>query len=60
MKAQTPIYVQEKKFSCDGGSEALGHPRVFLTIEKTGEIDCPYCGRHFVYQDPTIRSEKAS
>ncbi|MDD5329325.1 MAG: zinc-finger domain-containing protein [Sulfuricella sp.] len=21
-----------------------GHPRVFLSIEKTGEAMCPYCG----------------
>jgi uncharacterized Zn-finger protein len=23
------------------------HPRVFLAIEETGEILCPYCGTHY-------------
>lgn len=23
------------------------HPRVFLEIEKTGRIQCPYCGAHY-------------
>jgi uncharacterized Zn-finger protein len=24
------------------------HPRVFLSIEKTGEALCPYCGTRYV------------
>lgn len=36
---------------CDGGKGALGHPRVFLHIEReTGEAVCPYCSRVFVYR----------
>ncbi|MDC8446200.1 MAG: zinc-finger domain-containing protein [Nitrosomonas sp.] len=23
------------------------HPRVYLPIEKTGEVLCPYCGTHY-------------
>lgn len=23
------------------------HPRVYLTLAKTGEAKCPYCGNHF-------------
>ncbi|TXH32550.1 MAG: zinc-finger domain-containing protein [Rhodospirillaceae bacterium] len=42
------IEVESSKIACDGGDGALGHPRVFLTLSKEGEIDCPYCGRHFV------------
>lgn len=41
------------RITCDGGG-ALGHPRVYLTLEaghgetgKGGEIDCPYCGRRY-------------
>jgi uncharacterized Zn-finger protein len=26
----------------------MGHPRVYLTVNKNGFVDCPYCGRHFV------------
>lgn len=39
------IEVDHVEVACDGGNGALGHPRVFLTIEKQGEITCPYCGR---------------
>lgn len=27
------------------------HPRVYLAIEEEGNIDCPYCGAHFVLTD---------
>jgi uncharacterized Zn-finger protein len=27
------------------------HPRVYLTIEKTGETTCPYCGAHYRLED---------
>lgn len=49
--AKTPvdvIEVDEDSFACDGGKGALGHPRVFLTLDKDGVADCPYCGKHFV------------
>ena len=31
-----------------GGDGALGHPLVYLNMEKRGAVDCPYCGRKFV------------
>ncbi|MFY9288416.1 MAG: zinc-finger domain-containing protein [Alphaproteobacteria bacterium] len=54
MPVQHPetITVDTEKFYCDGSgkqaSAALGHPRVFLTINAQGFVDCPYCDRHFV------------
>ncbi|MDZ5646462.1 zinc-finger domain-containing protein [Nitrospirillum sp. BR 11828] len=45
------IYVDTPSVGCDGGGGALGHPLVYLTMEKKGEIDCPYCGRHFVLSE---------
>ena len=24
------------------------HPRVYLSIEESGEASCPYCGTHYV------------
>lgn len=33
--------------SCDGGGGALGHPKVYLTLED-GEVECPYCDKKFV------------
>ena len=27
------------------------HPRVYLPIEKSGQVTCPYCGTKFVLQN---------
>ena len=27
------------------------HPRVYLSIEESGEASCPYCGTHYVLTD---------
>lgn len=49
------------RVSCDGASgirtngaykpSALGHPRIWLEIDKKGYVDCPYCDRRFVLDD---------
>lgn len=43
---------QTRRFCCDGGEGALGHPRIWLTIPEQGPnagwIDCPYCDARFV------------
>jgi len=42
------ITAESTTVSCDGGG-ALGHPRVYLQIKpEVGEIECPYCSRHYV------------
>jgi len=41
-------YVETATVSCDGGGGHLGHPRVFLSLEEKGEIDCPYCSHRFI------------
>ena len=34
---------------CDGGEGALGHPRVWLSIdEKVGWVECGYCDKRFI------------
>lgn len=40
------IMAEGASVECDGGG-ALGHPRVFLTFDQRGRIDCPYCGAKF-------------
>lgn len=50
--AGTPIEIvrtPEPTVACDGGDGPLGHPRVYLNLLPAGAIDCPYCGRHFVF-----------
>jgi uncharacterized Zn-finger protein len=38
----------DARVACDGGDDALGHPRVYLTIGAEGFVECPYCDRRFV------------
>ncbi|MEO0991353.1 MAG: zinc-finger domain-containing protein [Pseudomonadota bacterium] len=40
------------RVSCDGGEGALGHPRVWLSLDReTGYVECGYCGKLFVHKD---------
>jgi uncharacterized Zn-finger protein len=41
------IHVDSRTVACDGGDDALGHPRVFLHIEGD-RVMCPYCSRLYV------------
>ena len=41
------IHVNTRTVACDGGSVALGHPRVFLRIPGE-QVMCPYCSRLYV------------
>ena len=41
--------VQTTRIACDGGEGALGHPRVWLSIDtKLGWVECGYCDKRFV------------
>ncbi len=42
--------VSTKTVACDGGEGALGHPRVYLTMDEEGKVVCPYCDRLFILQ----------
>jgi uncharacterized Zn-finger protein len=48
--APETITVDSPVVACDGGG-ALGHPRVYLNMGDKTEIDCPYCGRHYILKD---------
>ncbi len=45
-----PVVVDSVVVSCDGDGD-LGHPLVYLHIDDTGEVACPYCSRRFVLAD---------
>lgn len=47
MKPEDITRVDQTDVACDGGGGALGHPKVYLTLDKEGGIDCPYCGHRF-------------
>jgi uncharacterized Zn-finger protein len=42
------VFVTSDRVACDGNGDALGHPRVWLTLGTDGEIVCPYCSRRYV------------
>ena len=44
------IHAAEPVVACDGGGDALGHPRVFLRIEERS-VMCPYCSRLYVLDE---------
>ena len=45
---QEPIrLVQGRKAVCDGGGGPLGHPKVYINLDKPGPKGCGYCGIRF-------------
>ncbi|EIM83508.1 uncharacterized protein STEHIDRAFT_123920 [Stereum hirsutum FP-91666 SS1] len=52
MIANEPVrVVQGRKAVCDGGVGPLGHPKIFINLDKPGPQPCGYCGIRFE-QDP--------
>ncbi len=46
------IEVTQDRIACDGGGGALGHPRVWLSVDpKTGFVECGYCDRKYVRKE---------
>lgn len=63
LTAEQPIrLVTSRTATCDGGGGALGHPRVFINLDKKGPRSCGYwsvpvllCARLTVEQRDTLR-----
>ncbi|MBF0269094.1 MAG: zinc-finger domain-containing protein [Alphaproteobacteria bacterium] len=45
------VTVETAVVGCDGGEGALGHPLVFLKMDDSRQVECPYCGRLFQLKD---------
>jgi uncharacterized Zn-finger protein len=45
------IQVDDMRVACDGGGGPLGHPKVYLSLERGGRVECPYCDRLFVLKE---------
>ncbi|KAI9470081.1 MAG: zinc-finger domain-containing protein [Benjaminiella poitrasii] len=46
--AEVPIqYVNKRIVHCDGGGGPVGHPRVYINLDKPGAHACGYCGIRF-------------
>ncbi|XP_023683416.2 NADH dehydrogenase [ubiquinone] iron-sulfur protein 6, mitochondrial [Paramormyrops kingsleyae] len=50
--AEEPVsYVQTNVVSCDGGGGALGHPKVYINLDKETKVGtCGYCGLQFQHK----------
>ncbi|KAI1728328.1 zinc-finger domain-containing protein [Ditylenchus destructor] len=42
-----PIASDEHVVFCDGGNPALGHPKVYINLDKPGTHACGYCGLRY-------------
>ncbi|KAI4890534.1 hypothetical protein NFI96_019233, partial [Prochilodus magdalenae] len=47
--AEEPVTdLEARVVSCDGGGGALGHPKVYINLDKLTKVGtCGYCGRQF-------------
>lgn len=42
--------VTTKKVSCNGDALNSHHPLVYLHLGDKNSVSCPYCGKHFIFQ----------
>lgn len=50
--------INTKETWCDGIfsnslHNSLGHPKVYLKVNATNEVKCPYCSHRFIYRNKT-------
>ncbi|CAO1338689.1 unnamed protein product [Diamesa hyperborea] len=49
---ETPIIeCKDRIVACDGGDEHLGHPKVYINLDKPGAHSCGYCGLRYEKKD---------
>jgi uncharacterized Zn-finger protein len=48
MIVEEKISVTERSVSCSGGG-STGHPKVYLEIGSDNNVECPYCGKKFIF-----------
>jgi uncharacterized Zn-finger protein len=41
-------FLKERVAVCDGGGGPLGHPRIYINLDKAQIVPCEYCGLPFV------------
>ncbi|EPS39810.1 hypothetical protein H072_6392 [Dactylellina haptotyla CBS 200.50] len=42
-------FVHEHVVVCDGGGGPLGHPKIFINVDKPEVVPCGYCGLPFAH-----------
>ena len=53
------VKVKVRRIACDGVGGALGHPRVYLEMGESNQVECPYCDRRFVLAKPERPEDEA-
>lgn len=43
-------WTKERQVSCNGGGGPLGHPRIFINVDKPQICWCTYCGVPFAHE----------
>ncbi|KAK3627877.1 hypothetical protein LTR56_018993 [Elasticomyces elasticus] len=43
-------WTKTRSVSCDGGGGPLGHPRIFINVDKPQVCQCTYCGLPFAHE----------
>ncbi|KAH0956041.1 hypothetical protein HN011_010199 [Eciton burchellii] len=46
-----PSSQKDRIVACDGGGGPLGHPKVYINLDKPGNHTCGYCGLRFYKED---------
>ncbi|CAH1406749.1 unnamed protein product [Nezara viridula] len=46
-----PNAKKERVVWCDGGGGPIGHPKVYINLDKPGNHTCGYCGLRFYKED---------
>ncbi|XP_025418051.1 NADH dehydrogenase [ubiquinone] iron-sulfur protein 6, mitochondrial [Sipha flava] len=46
-----PKACKQRVVYCDGGGGSLGHPKVYINLDKPGNHSCNYCGLQFFKED---------
>lgn len=55
---EAPKVIKEGQYWCDGGSGALGHPKVYINLARPGIHVCGYCGNKYVNEHYWHKMEK--
>ncbi|KAF6215222.1 hypothetical protein GE061_009974 [Apolygus lucorum] len=46
-----PMKRTDRVVWCEGGGGPLGHPKVYINLDKPGNHSCNYCGLRFTKED---------
>ncbi|XP_076662222.1 NADH dehydrogenase (ubiquinone) 13 kDa A subunit [Halictus rubicundus] len=46
-----PKPTKDRIVACNGGGGPLGHPKVYINLDKPGDHICGYCGLRFYKED---------